>query len=38
MQKKKSAVPAYLGVAAVWIGSHFGPRFALWAAGLLKRK
>ena len=28
MQKKKSAVPAYLGVAAVWIGSHFGPGFA----------
>ena len=31
MQKKKSAVPAYLGVAAVWIGSHFGPGFATGA-------
>ena len=31
MHKKKSAVPAYLGVAAVWIGSHFGPGFATGA-------
>lgn len=31
MQKKKTAVPAYLGVAAVWIGSHFGPGFATGA-------
>lgn len=29
--KKKSAVPAYLGVAAVWLGSHFGPGFATGA-------
>ncbi len=31
MQKKKTAVPTYLGVAAVWIGSHFGPGFATGA-------
>lgn len=31
MEKKKSAVPAYLGVAAVWLGSHFGPGFATGA-------
>jgi len=31
MEKKKSAVPAFLGVAAVWIGSHFGPGFATGA-------
>ena len=31
MEKKKTAVPAYLGVAAVWIGSHFGPGFATGA-------
>ena len=28
MQKKKTAVPTYLGVASVWIGSHFGPGIA----------
>lgn len=31
MEKKKSAVPAFLGVAAVWLGSHFGPGFATGA-------
>ena len=31
MEKKKTAVPAFLGVAAVWIGSHFGPGFATGA-------
>lgn len=31
MEKKKTAVPAYLGVAAVWLGSHFGPGFATGA-------
>ena len=31
MQKKKTAVPTYLGVVAVWIGSHFGPGFATGA-------
>lgn len=31
MQKKKTAVPTYLGVAAVWIGSHFGLGFAIGA-------
>ena len=31
MEKKKTAVPAFLGVAAVWIGGHFGPGFATGA-------
>lgn len=31
MEKKRSAVPAFLGVAAVWLGSHFGPGFATGA-------
>lgn len=31
MEQKKTAVPAFLGVAAVWIGSHFGPGFATGA-------
>ena len=31
MEKRKSAMPAFLGVASVWIGSHFGPGFATGA-------
>ena len=31
MEKKKSVVPAFLGVASVWLGSHFGPGFATGA-------
>lgn len=31
MKQKKTAVPAFLGVAAVWIGSYFGPGFATGA-------
>ena len=31
MEKRKTAVPAFLGVASVWIGSHFGPGFATGA-------
>ena len=31
MSNRRTAVPTFLGVASVWLGSHFGPGFATGA-------